>query len=128
MLTIVSKVVAVENSFNTIYRVQRGRPWTRRVPMYWFMLTVSPLVLAEFNVKPADIAVRPEDGVMHGLGHSGIPEYTYGLYRIDPSTAAVSHVGPSLGRPGGVAFTVVPEPTALSATLMMVALLTIFRP
>ena len=38
-------VVAVENSFNTIYRVQRGRPWTRRVPMYWFMLTVSPLVL-----------------------------------------------------------------------------------
>lgn len=38
-------VVTVENSFNTIYRVQRGRPWARRVPMYWFMLTVSPLVL-----------------------------------------------------------------------------------
>ncbi|MCP4190869.1 MAG: YihY family inner membrane protein [Planctomycetaceae bacterium] len=38
-------VVSVENSFNTIYRVQRGRSWTRRVPMYWFMLTVGPLVL-----------------------------------------------------------------------------------
>ncbi len=38
-------IVTVENSFNTIYRVQRGRPWARRVPLYWFMLTVSPLVL-----------------------------------------------------------------------------------
>ena len=38
-------IVTIENSFNTIYRVQRGRPWTRRVPLYWFMLTVSPLVL-----------------------------------------------------------------------------------
>lgn len=41
----ISLVVTVENSFNTIYRVQRGRPWARRVPLYWFMLTVSPLVL-----------------------------------------------------------------------------------
>ena len=41
----ISLVVTVENSFNTIYRVQRGRPWSRRVPLYWFMLTVSPLVL-----------------------------------------------------------------------------------
>jgi membrane protein len=38
-------IVTIENSFNTIFRVQRGRPWTRRVPLYWFMLTVSPLVL-----------------------------------------------------------------------------------
>ena len=41
----ISLVVTVENSFNTIYRVQRGRPWSRRVPLYWFMLTVSPLML-----------------------------------------------------------------------------------
>lgn len=41
----ISLIVTVENSFNTIYRVQRGRPWARRVPLYWFMLTVSPLVL-----------------------------------------------------------------------------------
>ena len=39
-------MVTIENSFNTIYRAPDGRPWTRRVPLYWFLLTLSPLLVA----------------------------------------------------------------------------------
>jgi len=38
-------MVTIENSFNTIYRAPEGRSWSRRVPMYWFILTISPLAL-----------------------------------------------------------------------------------
>lgn len=38
-------MVTIENSFNTIYRASGGRQWTRRVPLYWFLLTVCPVVV-----------------------------------------------------------------------------------
>ncbi len=41
----ISLMVTIENSFNIIYRASRGRRWTSRVPMYWFALTISPLIL-----------------------------------------------------------------------------------
>ena len=41
----VSLLVTIENIFNIIYRVNDGRPWTRRVPLYWFLLTVSPIAI-----------------------------------------------------------------------------------
>jgi membrane protein len=41
----ISLMVTIEDSFNIIYRVSRGRPWTSRVPVYWFVLTISPLLL-----------------------------------------------------------------------------------
>ena len=42
----VSTLVTVENSFNTIYRAPAGRSWARRVPLYWFLVTVSPISLS----------------------------------------------------------------------------------
>jgi membrane protein len=39
-------LVTIENSFNVVYRAPAGRAWTRRVPLYWFLLTVSPLLVA----------------------------------------------------------------------------------
>jgi membrane protein len=42
----ISMLVTIENSFNTIYRAPEGRPWARRVPLYWFLLTVSPIALS----------------------------------------------------------------------------------
>ncbi|MFC1759559.1 YhjD/YihY/BrkB family envelope integrity protein [Planctomycetota bacterium] len=39
-------MVTIENSFNTIYRAPGGRAWVRRVPLYWFVLTVSPVLVA----------------------------------------------------------------------------------
>lgn len=38
-------VVTIENCFNVIYRAPNGRKWSRRVPMYWFVLTISPLAI-----------------------------------------------------------------------------------
>jgi membrane protein len=38
-------MVTIENSFNIVYRAPGGRPWTRRVPLYWFILTVGPVLM-----------------------------------------------------------------------------------
>jgi len=38
-------MVTIENSFNIIYRAPDGRPWSRRFPLYWFILTISPIVI-----------------------------------------------------------------------------------
>ncbi len=48
----VSLMVTIEKSFNVIYRVPEGRPWMHRVPLYWFILTISPVLIglaAYFN-------------------------------------------------------------------------------
>jgi len=52
----------------------------------------------------ADMAVRPQDGVMFGLGSSN-----YSLLQIDLSTAAATTVGPSASRGSGLAFTGTPS-------------------
>lgn len=38
-------MVTIENSFNIVYRAPGGRLWTRRVPLYWFVLTVGPVLV-----------------------------------------------------------------------------------
>lgn len=42
----ISLVVTIENSFNIIYRAPEGRSWMRRIPLYWFALTIGPVALA----------------------------------------------------------------------------------
>lgn len=42
----ISILVTIEKSFNTIYRAPEGRPWVRRVPLYWFLITASPLAVS----------------------------------------------------------------------------------
>ena len=39
-------MTSVELSFNRICRARAGRSWVRRVVLYWFVLTASPLLLA----------------------------------------------------------------------------------
>lgn len=41
----VSLMVTIENSFNRICRAPTGRSWLKRVPLYWFVLTIGPLLL-----------------------------------------------------------------------------------
>ena len=41
----IALVVTIENIFNTIYRAPKGRAWTWRVPLYWFILTLSPVAI-----------------------------------------------------------------------------------
>ncbi len=41
----ISLMVTIENCFNLIYRAPQGRSWTFRFPMYWFALTISPVLI-----------------------------------------------------------------------------------
>lgn len=41
----INLVVTIEDCFNVIYQAPEGRPWTRRVPLYWFVLTTSPVAI-----------------------------------------------------------------------------------
>lgn len=41
----ISMVVEVERAFNQIFRVPRGRSWSRRITIYWTLLTLGPLCL-----------------------------------------------------------------------------------
>lgn len=54
-----------------------------------------------------DMAFDPDSGIMYGLG------FGYSLYQINLASGALNVVGPSLGRPAGMAFTIVPEPTTM---------------
>jgi len=40
-----SLMVTIENCLNVIVRAPVGRRWSRRIPLYWFVLTVSPLLV-----------------------------------------------------------------------------------
>jgi len=39
-------MVVLENSFNVISRAGSQRAWRRRIPIYWFVLTVGPMILS----------------------------------------------------------------------------------
>lgn len=39
-------MVAIEASFNAIYRAPSGRPFVRRVLIYWFVITAGPVLFA----------------------------------------------------------------------------------
>ncbi len=61
-----------------------------------------------------DIAVRPETGVMYGIGYG--PNYS--LYQINLTNGALVNLGPSVVRPSGLAFAAVPEPATLTVSVL----------
>ncbi len=42
----IALLVDIETCFNVICRAKRGRSWLRRLPLYWFVLTFGPVLLA----------------------------------------------------------------------------------
>jgi YihY family inner membrane protein len=73
VVTVVSAIwlmTSVELSFNRIYRARQGRPWVRRVILYWFVLTGSPLLIAAIPLLSAllhDAQGTPGIGWLVGL-------------------------------------------------------------
>lgn len=52
VLSALSLVVTIERTLNGIWRVRRPRPWSRRLLMYWGVLTLGPLLLmASFSIS-----------------------------------------------------------------------------
>ncbi len=41
----ITMMVTIEESFNTVYRTAQGRAWTRRIPIYWTVLTMGGIVI-----------------------------------------------------------------------------------
>lgn len=60
-------MVTIEECFNRINRAPGGRPWGRRLPIYWTVLTLGPPVLA----LPAVLSRRLEDWTASWGGGSG---------------------------------------------------------
>ncbi|MCP3903233.1 MAG: YihY family inner membrane protein [Planctomycetes bacterium] len=44
--SVISLMVTIEGAFNAICRAPEGRPWTRRVPIYWTVITLAPAAIA----------------------------------------------------------------------------------
>ncbi|MHC5115012.1 MAG: YhjD/YihY/BrkB family envelope integrity protein [Planctomycetota bacterium] len=44
--SVISLMVTIEGAFNTICRAPEGRAWTRRVPIYWTVITLAPAAIA----------------------------------------------------------------------------------
>ncbi len=42
----IALLVNIEHSFNIVCRGKRGRSWLHRVPLYWFVLTFGPVLVA----------------------------------------------------------------------------------
>ena len=89
-------MVTIENSFNIIYRAPGGRPWVRRVPLYWFVLTVSPVLVAltsyvdvQFNSWVASVAswqwFLSTTRVLWSLGIVWM--FVFAVYTIIPNSA-----------------------------------------
>jgi membrane protein len=45
LFTAVALMLTIDRTFNTIWRVQRPRPFTQRVMVYWAVITFGPLIL-----------------------------------------------------------------------------------
>ena len=46
MYSAITLLVDIETCFNVICRSKGGRSWLRRLPLYWFVLTFGPVLLA----------------------------------------------------------------------------------
>ncbi|MBC8200734.1 MAG: YihY family inner membrane protein [Planctomycetes bacterium] len=42
----ITLLVDIEQSFNSICHLNRGRSWLHRIPLYWFVLTFGPVLMA----------------------------------------------------------------------------------
>ena len=96
MYAAISLMVTIENSFNTIFRAPQGRPWTRRVPLYWFILTLSPLMVilsthlnGQFETWIATIQTWPWVSVSAGLLWSFLVAwiFIFLVYVLFPNTS-----------------------------------------
>ncbi|HEY8075298.1 MAG TPA: YhjD/YihY/BrkB family envelope integrity protein [Labilithrix sp.] len=44
-VTVIRTLATLEGTFNTIVGVKKGRPWSQRVPIYWAVATLGPVLV-----------------------------------------------------------------------------------
>ena len=71
IITAIGLLGSMEESFNHVWGVRRGRPWLNRFVIYWCLLTVGPVLLAASLVGTAAVVgLLPLGG---GLGAAVLP-------------------------------------------------------
>lgn len=46
LVTTLALLATIENAFNVIWHVKKGRPFSQRIVVYWAMLTLGPILIA----------------------------------------------------------------------------------
>lgn len=108
----ISLLVEVENSFNTVYGVARGRSFKQRVLQYWLVVTLGPLaVYGSFYVGERFTAAAERvvsTQIQAGAGEAGEVTAQGGLggassaSPTDPGRAVQRTIEGALGGAGGV--------------------------
>ncbi|MCA9286321.1 MAG: YihY family inner membrane protein [Phycisphaerales bacterium] len=93
----ISLMVTIENSFNSICRAPNGRSWLKRVPMYWFVLTVGPIVVGFTPVLDARLA-SAVDSVAQWQTLSALALRSTGFGELAMVLVAVWHWAAALGQ------------------------------
>lgn len=99
MFSAIWLMVSIENSFNAIYGAPEGRSWSRRVPMYWLVLTMSPVFIGVtfyIDSKFSLFIDRFETGkwalesmkLMWGFCVAWV--FMFGIYKMVPNTNVTS--------------------------------------
>jgi membrane protein len=88
-------MVTIENSFNTIYRAPSGRAWTRRLTLYWTVLTLSPAAMAILSYVNARWSAWLEQAEVWPWLAAAAPRFSgfvgtfivlFAVYRLVPNT------------------------------------------
>jgi membrane protein len=66
--TLLSLVMTIDRTLNSIWRVRRPRPWGQQVLIYWAALTLGPLVIAA-SLSISSYVLSASRGFVSGLPH-----------------------------------------------------------
>lgn len=91
-----SLMLVIEKTFNDVYRAPKARAWSRRVMLYWSILTLGPLGVAGSimltrafhgaagSVVPSDNWILAPLSLLGGLAVSWV--LVFAMYRLIPET------------------------------------------
>ena len=79
-VTVIRTLATLETTFNTIVGVKKGRAWSSRIPIYWAVATLGPVLLGASLTMTA--SVKSSEFVVWLSAHTPFVEWAY---RITPT-------------------------------------------
>ncbi|HVY62070.1 MAG TPA: YhjD/YihY/BrkB family envelope integrity protein [Planctomycetota bacterium] len=117
LVTVIRTLSTLEGTFNEIVGVKKGRPWSSRIPIYWAVATLGPVLLGASLTMSA--SVRSSEFVQWLDQRTSVVEYAYRiapslltcaafslLYALLPNAPVRKHAALVGGVAAGVAFEV----------------------
>jgi membrane protein len=117
LVTVIRTLSTLEGTFNDIVGVKKGRPWSSRIPIYWAVATLGPVLLGASLTMSA--SVRSSEFVVWLEQRTSAIEYAYRaaptlltcaafslLYALLPNAPVRKHAAVVGGIAAGLAFEV----------------------